>query len=84
MSSWYVGSPRDICISGAAVGVRRIGSMADLEREMERLFGHEWKDYRKAVPRWGFRFSPYIPTIELDRGDITSHIAALGDGRAPS
>ncbi len=34
------------------------------EREMERLFGQDWDAYRRAVPRWGLRFRPYIPSVE--------------------
>lgn len=38
------------------------------EREMERLFGPEWDAYRKAVPRWGLTFRPYVPSVESCRG----------------
>jgi len=34
------------------------------EREMQRLFGREWDAYRSAVPRWGLRLRPYIPSVE--------------------
>jgi protein-S-isoprenylcysteine O-methyltransferase Ste14 len=34
------------------------------EREMQRLFGQEWDAYRHAVPRWGVRLRPYIPSVE--------------------
>lgn len=34
------------------------------EKEMERLFGHEWDAYREAVPRWGVVFRPYRPNIQ--------------------
>lgn len=31
------------------------------EKEMERLFGVEWKAYCGKVPRWGVVFRPYTP-----------------------
>jgi protein-S-isoprenylcysteine O-methyltransferase Ste14 len=34
------------------------------EREMERLFGPEWAAYRRAVPRWGLRFRPYVTGVD--------------------
>ena len=34
------------------------------EKEMARLFGREWEVYRRAVPRWGWRFRAYIPRVE--------------------
>lgn len=38
------------------------------EKEMQRLFGHEWEQYRRAVPRWGIRFRPYTPSGEPGQG----------------
>jgi len=35
------------------------------EREMERRFGDEWEDYRRAVPRWGVSFRPYRTRHDL-------------------
>ena len=29
------------------------------EPAMQRLFGQAWKDYQRAVPRWGVRLVPY-------------------------
>lgn len=34
------------------------------EKQMERLFGREWAAYRNAIPRWGFVFRAYTPTVE--------------------
>ena len=31
------------------------------EREIARRFPGEWEQYRRAVPRWGVRLSPYRP-----------------------
>ena len=29
------------------------------EKEMGRLFGEEWEQYRRSVTRWGVRFTPF-------------------------
>lgn len=29
------------------------------EGEMRRLFGEQWERYRRSVPRWGIRLTPY-------------------------
>ena len=50
------------------------------ERELARLFGPEWEAYRRAVPRWGFRFSPYDPTVAMP--DVTVKNAASSPARS--
>jgi protein-S-isoprenylcysteine O-methyltransferase Ste14 len=34
------------------------------EREMRRLLAEDWEHYRRSVPRWGIRFTPYTPEHE--------------------
>ena len=51
------------------------------EREMQRLFGREWHAYRSAVPRWGLRFRPYIPSVEPGAARNDGPAAPLGNSR---
>ena len=49
------------------------------ELEMQRLFTREWEAYRKAVPRWGFRFRRYNPS-EPDDAAISANEKSPMDG----
>ena len=52
------------------------------EREMQRLFGREWHAYRSAVPRWGLRFRPYIPSVEPGAAPNNSPAMPAGNSGA--
>jgi protein-S-isoprenylcysteine O-methyltransferase Ste14 len=39
------------------------------EKEMARLFPRDWPDYSRHVPRWGWRFRPYVGSGANGAGD---------------
>ena len=53
------------------------------EREMQRLFGREWHAYRSAVPRWGLRFRPYVPSVEPDAAPNNGRAMPAGNSGVP-
>ncbi len=52
------------------------------EKEMERLFGSEWDDYRRAVPRWGLQLQPYVPSVEPDAAPNGGPAAPVDNSKA--